>query len=172
MYNKHGLECRSLFTDEPLSVKFVPRFIADIQALNILMSSVSLPQVYVRGPRIFHAKYSFGNASGGGFSSSMFTQSHDSELDTRFGVWNEDESEHSFNWREVTNLVESVEELSTSLTGAEVFLFTDNAVSSAVFYKGNSTSLLLFNLMLRLRKVQMNGLIKIWLIHVSGKRMI
>ena len=81
-----------MFTNEPLSVKFVPRFTTDIQALNILMSVVSPPQVYVRGPKIFHAKYSFVDASGGGFGNSMFTQNYDSELDIRFGVWDEDKS--------------------------------------------------------------------------------
>jgi len=56
--------------------------------------------------------------------------------------------------------------------GAEVFLFTDNMTAESVFYKGNSTSKRLFGLILRLRKVEMDGSLLLHVIHVSGKRMI
>jgi hypothetical protein len=55
---------------------------------------------------------------------------------------------------------------------AEVFLFTDILTAEAVFYRGNSTSRTLFELMLRLRKVEMDGGLNLRVIHVAGTRMI
>jgi hypothetical protein len=54
---------------------------------------------------------------------------------------------------------------------AEVFLF-DNTTAEAVFYQGNSTSRTLFELMLQLWKVEMDGGLNLRVIHVTGSRMI
>ena len=53
-----------------------------------------------------------------------------------------------------------------------MFLFTDNSTAEAVFYKGNSTSRPLFELMLRLRKLEMAGDLILHVIHVAGTRMV
>jgi hypothetical protein len=52
------------------------------------------------------------------------------------------------------------------LKGCEVFLFTDNSTAEAVFLKGNSTSRGLFDAMLELRKLEMQGELLLHLIHV------
>jgi hypothetical protein len=71
------------------------------------------------------------------------------------------------------NLVVRLEELveNRTLQGAEVFIFTDNSTAESVFYKGNSSSKMLFELMLRLRELEMKGDLKLHVIHVSGTRM-
>ncbi len=57
------------------------------------------------------------------------------------------------------------------LEGTEVFLFTDNSTSEAAFFNGSSTSEKLFELMLKVRKMEMDNGSKIHLCHVSGERM-
>ncbi len=43
------------------------------------------------------------------------------------------------------------------LHNSEVFIFTDNFTAESVFYKGNSSSQKLFELVLRLWLIEMNG---------------
>jgi hypothetical protein len=58
------------------------------------------------------------------------------------------------------------------LYGAEMFMFTDNSTAESAFHNGTSSSATLFELVVRLRKIQLFHGVKIHLIHVSGKRMI
>ena len=58
------------------------------------------------------------------------------------------------------------------LRDCEVFLLTDNLVAENSFYKGTSSSETLFGLILRLRKLELEGDIILHMIHVLGKRMI
>ena len=51
----------------------------------------------------------------------------------------------------------------------EVLLLTDNLVMENAFYKDSSSSRSLFDLVLRLRKVELEGRIILYMIHVSGK---
>ncbi|KAL7557428.1 hypothetical protein ACA910_015263 [Epithemia clementina (nom. ined.)] len=53
--------------------------------------------------------------------------------------------------------------------GTEIFMFTDNSTSESAFNKGTSKSKLLFDLALRLRKLEMEGNNYMW---VAGTRMI
>ena len=70
-------------------------------------------------------------------------------------VWGDDGNGKSSNWRELTNLVETLEGEAREgrLQGCEVFVFTDNSTAEAAFFKGTSSSILLFDLVLRLRKI-------------------
>jgi hypothetical protein len=116
--------------------------------------------------------YGFGDASGSGFGSAV--QGPDG-LWYRHGLWGSDTNKKSSNYRELCNLVETIEEgvCNGTLKGAELFLFTDNTVAEAAFYKGNtSSSKVLFDLIVRLRLLEVAGSIRLWVIHVSGKRMI
>ena len=72
------------------------------------------------------------------------------------------------------NLVESLElqVRNGELCACEVFIFTDNSTAESVFYKGNSDSPKLFELILRLRRIQLEGDLSLHVIHVAGKRMI
>ena len=54
----------------------------------------------------------------------------------------------------------------------EVLLLTDNLVMENAFYKDSSSRRSLFDLVLRLRKVEVEGRIILHMIHVSRKRMI
>ena len=53
-----------------------------------------------------------------------------------------------------------------------MFLFTDNTVAESAFYRGTSASPKLFDLVLRLRKLEMASQFKLHLLHVPGTRMI
>jgi hypothetical protein len=59
-----------------------------------------------------------------------------------------------------------------TLKGAILFLFTDNSTVKGALFKGNTPSWLLFELIVRLRKVQISIAATIVVSHVSGKRMI
>jgi hypothetical protein len=116
--------------------------------------------------------YGFGDASQDGFGFNI-QKPDDDQLLYRFGQWCDEVSEESSNYRELLNLVVRLEELvkDGTLSGAEVFIFTDNSTAEAVFYKGNSSSKTLFELMLRLRELEMRGDLKLHMIHVAGTRM-
>ena len=58
------------------------------------------------------------------------------------------------------------------LKNYELCLFTDNIVADYAYHKGTSSSKTLFNLVLRLRKLQMTGDFILHLIHISGNRII
>jgi hypothetical protein len=144
----------------------------DINTLQRMTASASPPRRFVRSRLILSVCYGFGDASGSGFGSAV--QGKDG-LWYRHGLWGTDTNTKSSNYRELCNLVETIEEgvANETLKGAELFLFTDNTVAEAAFYKGNtSSSKVLFDLIVRLRLLEVAGSIRLWLIHVAGKRMI
>ena len=63
------------------------------------------------------------------------------------------------NHKELSNLVEQLERMkaNSKLTGVDVFLFTYHMVVEYAFYKGNSSSKLLFELIIQLYIVSMSG---------------
>ena len=126
---------------------------------------------HVRTRLISLAYYRFGDASGSGFGSSIEAKGG---LRIRHGVWGRDSNKSTSNYRELCNLVDTVEEevLSGNLVGSELFIFTDNAVAEGCFYKGTAQSRALFELVLRLRKAELMGGLRLHVVHVSGKRMI
>lgn len=77
----------------------------------------------------------FGDAYGKGFGS---TFDHGKGIAYQIGVWKSDELDESSNWRESTNVVESLEEEAKGghLTDAVVYFFTDNSTVEAALYKG------------------------------------
>mmetsp|Transcript_21443 Transcript_21443/g.30696 ORF Transcript_21443/g.30696 Transcript_21443/m.30696 type:complete len:502 (+) Transcript_21443:2685-4190(+) len=165
--------------DEFFSNKKAPEFVSpsarlpdDISVLLQLTSADSPPKRFVRSKLIATACYGFGDASGSGFGSTV--QGLDG-VRYRHGLWGRDNNAKSSNYRELCNLVEVIEEgvLDGSLEGAELFLFTDNTVAESAFYKGNTKgSKVLFELIVRLRRIEMLGSLKLWVIHISGTRMI
>ena len=112
-----------------------------------------------------------GDESGDGFGAAFHL---DGELLFRYGQWSSAISEASSNYREFRNLVKAMEAYvrSGKLRDCEVFLLTDNLVTENAFYKGSSSSKKLFNLILGLRKLELEGDIILHMAHVSGKRMI
>jgi hypothetical protein len=80
----------------------------------------------------------------------------------------------SSNYRELYNLVDAVENECKDgrLEDAELFLFTDNSTAESAFYRGTSSSKLLFKLVLKLRLAEMKYHLKLHVIHIPGTRMI
>ena len=99
----------------------------------------------------------------------------DSCIHYELGQWVEDVTDNeSSNWREFCNLVELLEGKASSgmLAGAEVFMFTDNSTTEAALWKGTSHSKKLCDLVLRLRKLEVDNGMVLHVVHVSGKRLI
>ena len=93
----------------------------------------------------------------------------------RYGHWCGWIGKQSSNYQELCNLVEAVEIKKWKedrLKNMEFFLFTDNFVAEQVFYSGTLSNKLLFELVLRLGRIEMSGNIILHVIHISGKRMI
>ena len=166
-----------MYSDRPVMVKTVPRLAPDLLALTELFEGKVPAQRLVRGDSVQVAKFAFGDASGGGFGSSWEANGSNKEVEEvayRFGTWDETSSAQSSNYRELRNLTETLELMSEKgeLHGTEWFMFTDNATAESAFAKGSSSSKLLFELILRLRKLEMQSHCKIHVIHVAGTRMI
>jgi hypothetical protein len=153
----------------PKRIKPVPLLGANLRALRDLMSSDEPPKVTVRTLRVYQVMYGFGDASGSGFGSTMLSQEG---LRVRIGLWEKAADGASSNWREFENVVESLEAEGENLRGSVVFFFTDNSTVESALYKGNSSSIKLYELVVRLRRLEMKMGCKILVSHVSGKRMI
>ena len=171
-------EARRIYTrrhqdvDKPTKVKVVDRLARDLTALRVLFNHATPPRRLVRGKAIKEAGYGFGDASGKGFGASW--EVRNGELYYRLGTWGDDMADQSSNLRELKNLLETLEVLAAlgQLTGFEIFICTDNAVSEAAYFNGSSSSEELHNCIVRLRQLEMGHGCKIYIFHVSGKRMI
>ena len=154
----------------PKRVKAVPRLSSDVAALKELTSSESLPKQTVRPKSSTVALYGFADASGRGFGSTLIVEGR---VHFRHGQWSELYDESSSNYRELDNLVTAIEEAHSEglLNNLELFMFTDNSTAESAFYKGTSSVIHLFNLILRLRKLQMTRDFMLHVIHCTGTRM-
>jgi hypothetical protein len=160
--------------DAPPFVKAVPRLRDDLQALEELTETNEAPRVQVRPTATAAAGFMFGDASGVGFGQSLWFLAQE-DVDVFYGLWNGEAAENSSNWREFYNQVLGVErglENGKIPEGTEIFLFTDNFVTERAFHRGTSKSRTLFDLVLRLHKLEMQGKLFIHLIWVAGTRMI
>ncbi len=157
--------------DHPEFIKPVPRLRADLEALSQLLLGENPPLRFVRQKKVHTVVYGFADASGVGFGSSYQLPNG---VAYSYGIWGRDADSDSSNFRELGNLVNSLEHYVSEgvLEGCEVFLFTDNSTAESVFYKGNTPSKTLFSLVLRLRQLEMNGSLALQVIHVAGTRMI
>jgi hypothetical protein len=126
----------------------------------------------VQGKKTARAFYGFGDASGSGFGATIQV---DGEIHYEYGQWCSEVTEkRSSNWRELNNLVEAIVRMviKHDMRGSKIFIFTDNSMAEAAFWKGTSKSKLLFELVLRLKELEMDYDLHLHIIHVSGKRMI
>jgi hypothetical protein len=154
----------------PSEVCAVPRFRSDVLALLSLFSAEVPPLRFVRSKAIHTVVYGFADASGGGFGSTLGT---DDSTSYTHGIWDVDEGGMSSNFRELSNLVVTLEQgMETGqLHLTEVWIFTDNSVSESVFWHGHSSSPQLSSLILRLWQVEMSGKVHIHMVHVPGTQM-
>ena len=97
------------------------------------------PEVVVRTNVSIMLIYGYADASGGGSGSSLLMHGN---VKYRIGTWVDNESEETSNWRELENLMYSMEDAGGKgwLWGATVLLATDNEVAEMALYKGNSIS--------------------------------
>jgi hypothetical protein len=98
----------------------------------------------------------FGDASGKGFGSTITVNG---TILWRAGQWKPSYEEESSNLRELENIVRALEEHyeETGEGDVELFMFTDNFVTESAFFKGTSSSPELFELVLRLRLLEMHA---------------
>ena len=164
-------DCKNLSHDYPKSVKAVPRLKNDVRALMEMTKAEKPPVIVINTPKLYIAKYGFGDASGGGFGTIL---EEDGKIEVLAGTWNEKGSKKSSNFRELSNFVIrlEVEAAEGKLFGSELFFFTDNDAAQNCYHNGTSSSKLLFDLIVRLKKLELNFGLRLHIIHVSGKRMI
>ena len=158
--------------EAPEFVTAAPRFLHDIIAMQALTRGDTPTLRRVRCSKTGHAFYGFYDASGRGFGATL--QIGDTLL-YEYGQWSSEVSEESSsNWRELGNLVMSIENQvrEHDLRDCELYLFTDNTTAEAAFWKGSSKSQKLFNLVLRLKTLEVEADLIIHVVHVAGKRMI
>lgn len=115
--------------------------------------------------------YGFGDASGQGFGCGIQV---DERFHYRFGNWSTSESEKSSNCKELNNLVLGLESWAKEklIDHREIFLFTDNTTAEGEYYRGTSTNIVLFGLVLRLKKLELHYKLKLHVVHISDTRMI
>ena len=156
----------------PESVPGVPRMLSDVNVLRSFLQAEKAPWRFVRGSRIGVVQYGFADAAKSGFGATI--QEGSGGLWYRLGVWSCSEANESSNYRELANLVESLEERITTsdAKGMELFIFTDNSTAEAAFYKGTSTSKKLFELIVRLKRLEVEHCCLIHFVHIAGTRMI
>lgn len=157
--------------DAPQQVKGVPRLRWDLAAL-LTMVEASEPAVrFLRPTNVHEVVYGFGDASGKGFGATL---TGPNEIRHRVGIWGTDPETASSNYRELSNLVEAIEDGVSrgQLKEAEIFLFTDNSTAENAFFKGSSSNRRLFELVLRLRLLELYHDLHVHLVHCAGTRMI
>ena len=155
----------------PSEVVPVERFAEDLNFLAQFFEAELPPKVLVRSRLVYVIKYGFGDASGKGFGSTFTVPNG---IAYRIGVWEKDESDESSNWREFTNVVESLYEEAASgrLDNCCVYFFTDNTTVEASLHNGTSKSKKLLALVIKLKLLETRRGIRILVSHVSGNRMI
>jgi hypothetical protein len=114
------------------------------------------PKQKIRSKAIVHVECGFGDASGKGFGSTITVNG---TILWRAGQWKPSYEEESSNLRELENIVRALEEHheETGEGDVELFMFTDNFVTESAFFKGTSSSPELFELVLRLRLLEMHA---------------
>ena len=90
------------------------------------------------------------------------------DLHFQYGNWLSEDSDTSSNYRELTNLVVTRDQLfeQVELTGGELFLLKDNSAAESVYHRGTLSNKFLFKL------IQETGQFKLWIMHISGTRII
>ena len=91
----------------PVTVVASPRFADDIDSLSHLLQGEFPPVVQLRSRYIVSVVFGFGDASGTGLGA---TFTCGTGFTFRIGVWGSLEKDESSNWKEFTNVVESLED--------------------------------------------------------------
>jgi hypothetical protein len=158
--------------DAPSVLAPAPRLSSNLECLRQLFANPTPPTRMIRCMRWQTAVYGFVDASSAGFGGSFALP--DGSVFFRHGLWGRDADSMSSNFKELCNLVDSIEEgvQSRELADTELFILTDNTTAEGCYYKGNADNRQLFNQVLRLRCLEMTASLRLHVIHVSGTRMI
>ena len=156
--------------EAPLWVTPVPRFHQCLKVLSKMFDEELPTIVSVRSTTCQVVVYGFVDASRSGFGSTLLVKG---SIEYRIGTWSSKEDANSSNWREFENLVCEVEQAGTKgwLNNSTVIIATDNQVVESALYKGSPSSIKLYNLVVRLKLVEMKYGVNVAVTHVSGKRM-
>jgi hypothetical protein len=116
----------------------------------------------------------FGDASGSSFGSTFPQKVQKGGIKYRMGLWGRDQDSSSSKYQKRWNLVEALEEgvRKKDLKNSESLIFTDKSTADSDFFKGTSTSKVLFELVLHLKRLKMSGSLRIKVIHIAGAQMI
>ena len=92
-----------------------------MSTLRLLLSRETAPWRFIRGDKVATVQYGFGDAAKSGFGATF--EDDDGNIWFRLGVWGDDTSELSSNWRELANLVEALEARAEDekFRGVEIF---------------------------------------------------
>jgi hypothetical protein len=150
--------------------------------LKLLLEETPAVRCAVRGGSYATIVYGCGDTSGPGFGDSAFMADgqndpfyrFDNEIAYWVSIWDSDSDNISSNFRELRNVVESIEDQVEKgwLKNRELFMFTDNSTAEKASYRGSSSNQALFELVLRLKKLEMLAGLNIHLVHISGHCMI
>ena len=168
---KVGYEIASLDENTPARVKPVDRLAFDLFVLPNLLEGPTPRQVLVRMTSTAWVGYGMGDTSKKGYGATVHLGL---KLYFRYRQWSSIAEKESSNYRELCNLVETIESLYSEgkLRYCKIFLLTDNIVTDYAYYKGSSSCKALFDLVLRLRLVQQKGGLMLHVVNVAGTRMI
>ena len=158
----------------PKMVEQAPWFKDNVEALDRLTRSEKPPRILARPTSGASVAMIFAYASGEGFGSSLWLYGTN-RVKTEHGLWTREYGSRSSNYRELYNLVLRLEALVRDRTvprGTEVYMFTENSTAESAFYRGTSSSKLLFELVLRTKKLEMEGHVFVRVVWVAGTRMI
>jgi hypothetical protein len=156
----------------PVTVWAVARLVDDVRCLRYLTHGDRPTLRRVRGQKVGKVLYGFGNASKSAFGATIQI---DEDIHYRYGQWcSEIVENESSNWKELSNLVTTLKEVvkSHGYQGYEIFMFTDNTTAEAAYWKGTTKSRPLFDLVLELKRLELDEDLILHVVHVSGKRMI
>jgi hypothetical protein len=147
--------------EPPRIVEAADRLQVDLSVLEMLTSNECPPLRRIRASSTVKVLYRFGDASKGSFGWSI---DFGDGVCYKFGEWCEDIQKESSNYREFRNLVNALLRAAEEglLTGAEVFLFTDNQPPNQA----------LFELVVTLYKLKIKNDLVLHVIWISGMRMI
>lgn len=171
-------------SDAPHFVEAVSRLWKDVEAMMRLTQGDVPRKIRVRPAASARVYVGFGDASKSGFGVAVEDVTLDTEPESvleddevyaEHGLWAESMSNQSSNHRELGNFVLFLERAIRNgriPRGTEIFLFTDNFVAERAYFRGTASTELLFELVLRLRVLEMNGDIFLNLIWCAGTRMI
>ena len=156
--------------EPPSMVTPVPRFHQCLEVLERIFNEDLPPIVNIRSTSCLVLVYGFVDASGSGFGSTLLVKG---KVKYRIGTWSSAEDSNSSTWRQFKNLVCEVKEAGEKgwLSDSTILIATDNKVVEACLYKGNSSSPKLFDLIVRVKLLELKYGVKVLVTHVAGKRM-